>query len=262
MTTNKPKISIITVNYNNADGLRETIRSVTEQSYAAIEYIVVDGASTDGGVDVLESFRPNLAHAISEKDTGIYNAMNKGIKLATGDYLLFLNSGDKLISPQIIEEVVAQGLHADLVYGDLKFFDDAKEWTWNLPDELTFRFFYDSTLPHPSTFISRELFDTVGLYDEELKIVSDWKFFMLAVAKHNCSYQHIGQMISAYNFDGISSKPENGQAIQVERSKVLAETFPLFLADYEELDRLKKELKKIKYFMKVRKAVKKIFNSK
>lgn len=262
MTTNKPKISIITVNYNNADGLRETIKSVMEQSYDAIEYIVVDGASTDGGVEVLESFRPNLAHALSEKDAGIYNAMNKGIKLATGDYLLFLNSGDKLIGPRIIEEVVAQGLPADLVYGDLKFFDEVKAWTWNLPDKLTFRFFYDSTLPHPSTFIRRELFDTVGLYDEELKIVSDWKFFMLAVTRHNCSYRHIGQIVSAYNFEGISSKPENQQAIQVERSKVLAETFPLFIADYEELGQLQKEMRKIKYFLKIRKAVKKIFNSK
>ncbi len=262
MATNKPKISIITINYNNAEGLAQTMRSVTEQSYDAIEYIVVDGASTDGSVAVMDSFKPMLAHALSEKDAGIYNAMNKGIKLATGDYLLFLNSGDKLISPRIIEEVVAQGLQADLVYGDLKFFDHEKEWTWNLPDQLTFRFFYESTLPHPSTFIKRELFDKVGLYDEGLKIVSDWKFFMLAVARHNCSYQHINCLVSAYNFDGISSKPENMQAIQLERSKVLAADFPLFLADYEELDQLKKELKKIKYFMKVRKAVKKIFNQK
>lgn len=262
MTTSKPKISIITINYNNAEGLKQTIQSVLEQSYTAIEYIVIDGASIDGGQLVVEEFRPQLAYALSEADTGIYNAMNKGIKVATGDYLLFLNSGDKLLNTDTVEHVVANGMEADLVYGDLQFIDGTKEWTWNLPETLTFQTFYTSTIAHPSTFIKRTLFDTVGLYDEELKIVSDWKFFLLATAKHSCSYRHINQVISAYNFDGISSRPENLSAIELERAKVLAKDFPLFVPDYEELKQLKQEMKKINYFMKARKAVKKIFNQK
>lgn len=262
MTTSKPKISIITINYNNADGLRQTIQSVLGQSYTAIEYIVIDGASTDGSPLVLEGFKPNLAYALSEADAGIYNAMNKGIKVATGDYLLFLNSGDKLLNTDTIEQVVANGMEADLVYGDLLFFDGVKEWTWNLPETLTFQTFYTSTIAHPSTFIKRSLFGTVGLYDEELKIVSDWKFFLLATARYACTYKHINLVISAYNFDGISSRPENLSAIEVERAKVLAKEFSLFVPDYEELALLKREMKKISYFMKVRKAVKKIFNQK
>lgn len=262
MTTSKPKISIITINYNNAEGLRQTIQSVLEQSYTAIEYIVIDGASTDGSQLVVEEFSSKLAYALSEADKGIYNAMNKGIKVATGDYLLFLNSGDKLLGNDTIERVVANGMEADLVYGDLQFVDGTKEWTWNLPETLTFQTFYTSTIAHPSTFIKRALFVTVGLYDEALKIVSDWKFFLLATAKHNCSYKHINQVISAYNFDGISSRPENLIAIALERAEVLAKEFPLFVPDYEELKQLKQEMKKINYFIKVRKAVKKIFNQK
>ena len=260
MSLAQPKISIITINYNNANGLKETLVSVANQTYPNIEYIVVDGESRDGSKVLIEEFENHLAFAFIEPDTGIYNAMNKGIKKATGDYILFLNSGDSLINNRIIENVVAIGLTHDLVYGDLQFFTTEKQWIWNLPSDLTFNTFYTSTIAHPSTFIKRSLFDQVGFYDENLSIVSDWKFFLLATAKFNCNYKHIDLIISAYNFDGISSKTENLVAINAERAQVLKQEFPFLIADYEELKVLKAEMKKMKNWIKVRKFTKKFFN--
>ena len=248
----RPKISIITINFNNEVGLALTMDSVLTQSYPLIEYIVIDGGSTDRSKAVIENHASALACWASEADTGIYNAMNKGIKKATGDYILFLNSGDSLIDNQIIENVVAIGLTHDLVYGDLQFFNSEKQWVWQLPATLTFNTFYTNTIAHPSTFIRRSLFDTVGLYDEGLSIVSDWKFFLLATAKFNCSYKHIDQIISAYNFDGLSSKPENLPAINAERKNVLEQEFPFFIPDYADLTALKAEIKKMKNWIKVR----------
>lgn len=257
-----PKISVITINYNNRKGLQETILSVIEQNYLFIEYIIIDGGSNDGSADVIQSYQNQLSFWVSESDEGIYNAMNKGIRKATGDYILFLNSGDRLIDATILEEVVRAGLKHDLIYGDLLFFNDEKEWIWKFPNELTFQYFYLSTIAHPSTFIKRTLFDQVGMYDEELKIVSDWKFFILALSKHNATYLHIDKIISAYNFDGISSKPQNLKAIDEERSQVLKLNFPFFIADYQKLNDLEKEMKKIRYFTKPRKFIKKFLNQK
>lgn len=256
------KISIITINYNNVAGLESTIQSVIKQHYKLIEYIVIDGGSNDGSADLLLQYQHSIDYWVSEKDTGIYNAMNKGIKASSGDYLLFLNSGDRLINSEIINWVVEQGLTEDVVYGDLLFFDDVKDWTWHLPNELTFQTFYSSAIAHPSTFIKKQLFNTVGLYDERLKIVADWKFLMLAVAKHNCTHRHINQVISAYSFDGVSSKPENMPALNEERKSVLEEEFPSFINDYEELRRLKQEIRKAKNFIRLKKVIKGIFSSK
>lgn len=254
----QPKISIITINYNNADGLGTTIQSVAAQTYQNIEYIVIDGASSDGSGKIIEEFNDSIKAAIIEPDTGIYNAMNKGLKIATGDYLLFLNSGDWLIANTIIAEVVSETLDKDIVYGDLLFFNNEKQWVWHLPKELSFQIFYTSTIAHPSAFIKRELFDVVGLYDESLKIVADWKFFTLAITKYNCSYKHISHVVSAYGFDGVSSLPENLPMINRERENVLSKEFPCMVKDYEELLHLKAEMKKIRYFTSIRKTVKKI----
>ena len=262
MTVEKPKISIVTINYNNVIGLQQTMDSVIGQSYKDIDYVVIDGASTDGSSVVIEKYAKDLGYWVSEPDSGVYNAMNKGVKVAKGEYLLFLNSGDRLIDDDIIQKVVDFGLTTDLLYGDLLFFTPEKEWAWTQPEALTFQIFFKSTIPHPSTFIKKSLFDEVGLYDENLKIVSDWKFFILAIAKYNCSYKHINQIISLYNFDGISSKPENLTIIEAERKLVLEENFPLYIADYKLLNEQETELKKIKYFLKTRKFIKKILNQK
>lgn len=259
MKAEKTKISIITINYNNSVGLHQTIASVIGQTYTNIEYIVIDGDSDDESLSVIKKHEDKLAFWLSEKDHGIYHAMNKGIVKATGDYILCLNSGDSLIDKQIIENVVAKGLTSDLEYGDLQFFNHEKTWIWKLPSALTFNTFYTSTIAHPSTFIKKSLFEKVGLYDETLRIVSDWKFFMLAVAKFNCSHKHLDLIITAYNFDGISSRPENLNAINEERKLVLGKEFPALMADYEELVFLKLEAKKMRNWIGAGKFVKKLF---
>ncbi|RZL46748.1 MAG: glycosyltransferase [Pedobacter sp.] len=256
------KISVVTINYNNSQGLEKTIKSVVDQTYHDIEYLVVDGGSTDGSIDVIQKYQDQVSWFCSEKDNGIYNAMNKGIKQSNGEYLLFLNSGDFLIENTIIEKIEAFGLDKDLIYGDLTFFDTEKKWNWLLPDMLTFEHFYKSTIPHPSTFIKKQLFEKVGLYDEQLKIVSDWKFFIMAAAKFNCTYKHIPLITTEYSFDGLSSNPENLKLIEEERLKVLNEEFSLFLKDYENLFFLKDEMRKIKYFTKTRRFFKHIFKVK
>jgi glycosyltransferase involved in cell wall biosynthesis len=262
MSAKNPKISIVTINFNNGPGLEDTIKSVINQSYGFIEYLVIDGASVDSSLKLIETYSDRIFFWVSEPDNGIYHAMNKGIEQATGEYILFLNSGDRLINDTVIAEVANIGLTHDLVYGDLLFFDHEKTWSWNLPDQITFKSFYQSTIPHPSTFIKRSLFDKAGPYDEKLKVVSDWKFFITALAIHNASYLHINKVISAYNFDGISSKPENLKLIDFERLQVLNEYFPFFVDDYKTLTAVELEMKKIKYFLKTRKLIKKIINQK
>jgi len=262
MIYNKPKISIISINYNNRDGLKDTIKSVINQSFRDFEYIIIDGGSEDGSSTLIEEYKNHFSFSISERDYGIYNAMNKGIYHATGDYLLFLNSGDSLIADTILEDVVAHGLTHDLVFGDLLFFARDREWEWKMPDNLRFSYFFKFSIAHPSTFIKRELFEYGGTFDESLKIVSDWKFFLNSIFKYSCTYKHFSKIISRYSFDGISSKPENLLLIEKERKLVLEREFPLFFQDYEDFFRLRDDHKRIKYFLAIRKFAKDIFNSK
>lgn len=253
MTASKPKISIVTINYNNANGLRDTIESVLAQSYEAIEHVVIDGASTDGSQAVLEEFRPRLGYALSEPDTGIYNAMNKGVRAASGDYLLFINSGDILIDADVIAKCVELGFDKELIIGDLLFINGEETKVWKPAHLLTFDLFCSMGIPHPTTFIQREVFDKVGLYDEHYKIVSDWKFFMLAVCKHDCTYKRIDIVVSGFMEGGISTLESNRPLMLEEREKAIAESFSAFLPDYEELWASRKQLRKLRYTIKIKK---------
>lgn len=238
------QLSIITINLNNAKGLERTVQSVVEQSLAGLQFIVIDGASTDGSVEVIERYAAQVSDWISEPDTGIYNAMNKGIRKATGEYCLFLNAGDWLTEPTILEKVFAQNLQADIVAGDVYFFDtqqNAIKWHVLSPDQFTAKTLFLGTLPHQATFIRRRLFDTIGLYNEQLKIVSDWLFFIEALLVHNCSYQHYPGTVAYFNMDGISCNPATSGLPQKEQKQVLQQKYPRFLPDYEQLNQLEKQ---------------------
>lgn len=252
-----PKISIISINYNNADGLYKTIQSVINQTYKDIEYIIIDGGSFDGSKDIIEAQKDRIAYWVSEPDTGIYNAMNKGIRAATGDYILFLNGGDILINKDVISEVVKQGLTHDLICGNLIFEKETGAEEWVPANEITFKTFFHSTIPHPTTLIKRNLFDIVGMYNEAYRIVSDWEFFILATCKHNCTYRHVDIFISKYSDGGISSNPQNYGAINEERQSVLNMHFPYFIKDYEDNNAVKSEVKKNKIRHKVKRFFKK-----
>lgn len=231
----KPHISIITINKNNLEGLKKTIKSVIGQTWKNFEFIVVDGGSTDGSKEYLQKNDLKIDHWVSETDKGVYHGMNKGIKLAKGEYLLFLNSGDHFFTNQVLAENYEFFKDYDLIYFNLKMIGENQEFIANYPSKLRFSHFVEDTLPHPSTFIKSELFKLVGFYDEKLSIVSDWKFFLNSVCKYNCTYLKINSILSIYYLDGISSKSENSDLVASERKKVLYQSFPNFMDDYLEL---------------------------
>jgi glycosyltransferase involved in cell wall biosynthesis len=184
------------------------VASVLEQSYDQVEYIVVDGGSTDGGADYLKSVSDQLDYWVSEPDKGIYNAMNKGAKQASGEYLLFLNSGDWLIKKNVIAKVVQSGLTADIVYGNIVKVNQGKaQEPFKGPGEapVTMHYMYRSSLNHPSSFIAKSIFDKIGGYDENYKIVSDWYFFFKAIFKENASLKYIDINTTYFDITGISS---------------------------------------------------------
>ena len=232
----KPKISIITVNYNNATGLRETIKSVLEQRLSGVEYLVIDGASDDGSVAVLKEYESEIDYTISEADTGVYQAMNKGIRAANGDYLLFLNSGDTLHNSEVLESVdsMIQG-DKDIYYGNLMFRSAKRSFVRNYPKQLRFSYFLKKSLPHPGSFIKRALFEQLFYYSEAYNIVSDWEFFLVAVFKAEVSYEHLDLVISNFDLEGMSNDPKNNKLIKKERSQVLQHHFPGFYKDFEEM---------------------------
>ncbi len=238
-----PKISIITVNYNNRNGLENTIASVIEQQDFNFEYIIVDGNSNDGSKEVLNQYDAQISKWISEPDQGVYEAMNKGIHMSTGDYLLFLNSGDVLYKPTILKEVDKLILgDIDLYYGNLIFVHNGQEKLREYPKKLRFSYFMSRSLPHPGTFIRRSLFDDIFYYSEKFKIVSDWEFFIYAVCKQGASYKFLNTVISKFELDGMSNDPENKLTIEEERKIVLQKHFPVLYEDYLELTEQRKIL--------------------
>lgn len=252
------KLSIITINYNDANGLKKTMDSVLSQTYDDFEYIVVDGASEDGSVAVLESYNaPNL-NWISESDSGIYNAMNKGIHLAKGDYLLFLNSGDFLVEKEVLKRITSK-FNENYSFIGCSLFLETKRGRRlrEHPEKISFSYMVSNTLSHPSTFIKRGMFECYGLYNEANKIISDWEFFFKALALNGESFFKIKDVLTVFDMDGISSNPNNNELIQSEREAVLKRylkgvynnDLDLFIFNH-----FKRPTKRIKYLMKIEKS--------
>lgn len=229
------KLSIITINKNNAPGLRKTIQSVINQTYQNIEYIVIDGGSTDESVEVIKEYDQRIYWWISEPDKGIYNAMNKGILKANGDYCQFLNSGDLLCANDVTDKMVASIGENSIVTGNMiKILPNGKKIIdKNVSlQELTMLNFFKGTLNHSSTYIKRHLFEEFGLYDENLKIVSDWKFFLQAIGLYNATFAYRDIDVTIFDMQGISNT--NHTLELEERQKVLEEILPSsVLKDYE-----------------------------
>ncbi len=244
------RLSIITINLNNAVGLKKTIESILSQTYRNIEYIIIDGVSNDGSVEIIKEFEANIITLgerssniklrwLSEPDTGIYNAMNKGIQLATGDYLQFINSGDLLVQSDVIERMIswlnAQDFLPEILYGNmLKQFSTGKILRDKNAQgkELTFLNFFTGTINHSSAFIKKKLFDTYGLYDESLKIVSDWKFYLQVIAIGDEPVAYTDVDVTVFDMGGVSNI--NQTLEREERQKVLKELIPAnILKDYE-----------------------------
>lgn len=237
-----PKLSIITINYNNLEGLIRTVESVVDQTWNEFEYIVIDGGSTDGSAAYLETQKDKINYWVSEPDKGIYNAMNKGIEVASGEYLLFLNSGDHFYENSVLEMNYKFIKDYDLIYFNIKVISGKTEYIKNSPDYLVFSYFINDTLPHQATFINIDLFEKAGYYDESLKIVSDWKFFVESVCKFNATYLKIENILATHYLDGISAIPENWPLILEERNSVLKTGFKAFVDDSRHFLEYRKKL--------------------
>lgn len=175
-----PTLSIITVNFNNRDGLQKTIDSVVAQSFRDFEWIVIDGGSTDGSRELLEQYAGHFSYWVSEQDKGVYNAMNKGVSIAHGDYLNFMNSGDIFADNNVLSKVFAEKHSEDILYGDwiLQFAD--KEIHVSDPNKLDLVNLFNECICHQSMFIKTELLREKG-YDETYSIMSDWKRWLEAI---------------------------------------------------------------------------------
>lgn len=229
------KISVITINLNNKNGLNKTINSVKEQNYDDFEFIVIDGASSDKSKTIIEKKNNYINKWISEPDNGIYNAMNKGINLSSGEYCIFINSGDTLTDDSVLTDVAKTLDGTDIIYGNII---NGKK-IQNFPSVLSGYYFYKYSIAHPGTFIKSKLFDLYGDYDEKLKVVSDWKFFFDVIVRKGCSTKKINRIISQFEDDGISNQEEGRKIATYEREKVVNELFhEQIVTDWHKLDEI------------------------
>jgi glycosyltransferase involved in cell wall biosynthesis len=234
------RIGIITVNLNNNNGLRKTLMSVLSQDFEEYEHIIIDGGSEDGSRETLTKTKNSKIQWISEPDAGIYDAMNKGIRICKSEYIIFLNSGDVFFDNSVLRKFIDNNFCQDIVFGNL-FMEGDKELL-RYSKKINFRFLYNYSLPHPSTFFRRSIFDKVGLYDTRYQIVSDWVFFLSAILKYKVSYYYYNETISVFNQDGISSTRLD--LCKMERDDYLEREFSYFLDDYMFMDLLEVKLKR------------------
>ena len=222
------KYSIITINYNNKVGLQKTIDSVINQSYKDFEYIIIDGGSTDGSIDIIRQYADKIDYWISEPDKGIYHAMNKGIKQAHGKYLNFMNSGDCFYDFNVLYNVSLY-LTTDIIEGYTYNTNTTKSSFRNENFTPTMQFFYSGSLNHQACFIKKHLFTNLP-YDENYHIISDWIFFIETIIFQNKVYKYIPICIAKFEGYGISAS----ERTLIERNDFLKKRFPeKILADYE-----------------------------
>jgi len=220
------KLSIITINLNNKEGLLKTIESVSAQTFTDYEFIIIDGKSTDGSVELIEQYKDKISYSISEKDSGIYNAMNKGIRQAKGEYLYFLNSGDALYETTTLEKVFTGDPHDAFICGSFYMEQEGnltpdtsykdRDWRFSIYD------LFAGFLCHQAFFIHRSNFEKYGLYSEELKVISDWKLFYQGIAIDQLPVHYVDTFIVIYNMEGFSTQI-GGETIYKEKLQVCRE---------------------------------------
>lgn len=206
------KLSIITINYNNKDGLLRTIHSVLSQTWKDWEWIIIDGGSTDGSREVIEKYQNYFAYWCSEPDRGIYNAQNKGTKIAQGEYLNYMNSGDTFASPDTLQQIFAQDFNEDIVYGNWNIVNNDKiQSITSSSRAMTLHKLIDYNICHQAMFIRRE-FKNKYPYDESYKVLADWKCWLQGKLD-NCTFRYLPIVVC--NFDGIGvSNASNPRCIE------------------------------------------------
>ena len=253
------RYSVITINYNNKPGLKRTIESVICQDYTDFEYIIIDGGSTDGSVDIIKKYAGNITYWVSEPDKGIYNAMNKGTSHATGDYLIFMNSGDCFHSSDVLSSFI--DYQEDIICGKILRGKSSKPSGHN-KDLITFLDLMRDALPHQAMFIKKEIMNKYP-YEEKYKVYADWKFCVESIIIGNCTFRNVDTIVADYDIGGISAN-SNGRLHQ-DKDAILKELFPpRIVADYQRLayidDELIDQSRLLTQTVKARKLVKGITN--
>ena len=230
--TNMPEFSIITICFNEAQRIELTCQSIVNQTFQQFEWIVIDGGSTDGTLDILKRYAPRMTYFVSEPDRGIYHAMNKGIAQVHGAYLLFLNGGDHLYESETLAKVFAheRPLDKDIYYGDLMLEQEDVSERYTIDFANPYATFAKRTFPHQATFIKRKLFETYGAHDESFKISADLEFFLRVFVSNPKRKQHrIGYLplvVSVYeNAQGVSSS--NLALRKIENKRARAQHYPV-----------------------------------
>jgi len=225
----KPHLSIITVCRNEESRIQRTIDSVLQQSDMAFEWIVVDGASTDGTLDILRQHRPSISQLISEPDQGLYDAMNKGVRVAHGEYTLFLNAGDRLENKDVVRSFRESGFTEDLVVGDIQIVlaDGRLVYRKSTEHPLDGDLLYWRSFPHPATFIKRRLFQNFGVYDLSFKIAADWEFFTRMVVCQSVTVVAWSYCVAVFTNDGMSSDLKNRRQLCLERNRIRKRNYPI-----------------------------------
>lgn len=245
-------ISIITINRNNASGLRDTIESVLNQTFQDFEYIVIDGASTDKSIEIVKAAtKKHEIKWISEPDSGIYNAMNKGVRMASGEYILFLNSGDTFANENVLEEICSLLDGSEFVIGRVNVTNNGKiaQTSRNLgSQDLSLYNLYLFGIPHQAAFIKKEILERTP-YDESLKINADWKSFVQEIVLRNATVRLSSLIISNYDGEGYSST--HMEDLLIERRKVFEEILPARIAsDYLQVFPHYYEVERVKWLLR------------
>lgn len=231
-------LTVITVNFNNIAGLEKTMASVLPQLNQCIDYVVIDGGSTDGSDEIIRKHADRLHYWCSEPDGGIYQGMNKGVRHSDGRYLLFINSGDELL-PGVLQQIVPllEREEADIIYGDLYFdyHNDGGIKLEKYPDRITLSFLAKKSLPHPGSFIRRTLLQETP-YNEQLHIVADWEFFVNSIIHRSVSTFHTPLVISRFDVGGVSTTQI--EAHDRERAEAHQRLFTPVIQDALELTKL------------------------
>jgi len=206
------KISIVTVCYNSRKTIRDTIESVFTQKYPYIEYIIVDGGSTDGTLDIINVYKQKISKVVSEPDNGIYDAMNKGIGLATGEVIGTLNSDDFYTDEFVLEKILSvfndkevDSIFADLVYVHQGKFDRVVRY-YSAAGFTPNKFAYGWMPPHPTFFVKREIYGKYGFFKTDYKIAADFELLVRFLARHQISYYYLPEVIVKMRTGGLSTR--------------------------------------------------------
>ncbi len=227
----KPVVSIITACLNAENTIEQTIQSVIKQTYPKIEYIIIDGNSTDGTLDIIKKYEDHIAKWISEPDSGVYDGMNKGIIHSTGDILCFLNSGDLLYDKDTINNVVDRFSNKNVygVYGNVEVLNDYRKdklirGCKVTPNKLLYRH-----ICHQALFVRRFLFDEIGMFSTAFKLASDHEFIIKSIKKYPDKFVYVDEIFAKYRDGGMSCKMMN--KMKLEELKILSTNYniPQFL---------------------------------